>query len=159
MFYFISKKNVKQSIQNLAEHLKSKNIDVPRNVLLEGFAKALFFKNWNTLEGLSTKPNIIEHYSNRKTYMVEIECSADRDEMLKIVQNCLTNAKCEAQIGNFIYDKNAFHFEFNFKSRTDNFLTAMILLAQELKVYQVKRFDYMRIVFEKESLLKAVDIF
>lgn len=158
MLYLISKKNVKQSIQNLADHLKSKNIDIPRNVLLEGFAKALFFKNWNTLEGLSTKPNIIEHYPNRTTYMVEIDCLASKEEMLAMVDRCLAKAKCEARLDNFLHNKQSFHFEFSFKSRTDNFLTAMFLIAQELKPYKPTRFERLRVVFEKESLLKAVDI-
>ena len=158
MFYFITKKNAKQSVQNLAEHLKSKNIDIPRSVLLEGFAKAMFFKNWNTLEGLSTKPNIIEHYTNRITYMVEIDCSANKDEMLKLINRCLTDAKCDVQLTNYLYDNNAFHFELSFKRREDNFLTAMFLLAQELKSFQVTRFEQLRVVFEKESLIDAIKL-
>ena len=46
MKYDINFKNIKQSATNLGEYLKEFNI--PHNKILEGFSRALFYKNWNT---------------------------------------------------------------------------------------------------------------
>lgn len=76
MQYTINTKNIKQSVQNVVSFLKEKNISIPRNVVLELFAKALFYKNWNTLKGLTDSPKIISHLKDTKRYMIKIECKS-----------------------------------------------------------------------------------
>ena len=70
----------------------------------------------------------------------------------------LDDGKCHANIDNFIHLNNVSHFEISFPNKNDNFLTAMFILATSLKPYQVTRLDLLRIVFEKENLLKAVEL-
>lgn len=158
MQYFINKKNIKQSIQNLSGFLKEKNFDIPRNILLEGFSKALFFKNYNTLEGLSSKPNIIEHLPEKKAYMIEVEASINSEKFLELFDLALQDGKCQATINNFVHENNIYHLEISFPKTTDNFLIAMFYLASYLKPYSVKRFELLRILFEKESLLDAMKL-
>lgn len=158
MQYFINKKNIKQSIQNLSNFFKEKNLDIPRNILLEGFSKALFFKNYNTLEAISSKPNMIEHLPEKKAYMIEVEASITSEKFLEIFHKAIQDGKCQININNFAHDNTTYHLEIGFPQSTDNFLIAMFYLASYLKPYQVKRFDLLRIVFEKESLLAAMHL-
>lgn len=158
MQYFINKKNIKQSIQNLSSFLKDKGYEIPRNIILEAFSKSLFFKNWNTLEGLSTKPDLINHIPEKKSYMIEVECSLSKDLFLKALNDSFSQGKCHVNVDNFIYEEKKFHVEISFPHKNDNFLTAMFILASSLKSYQVTRFDLLRIVFEKENLLPAVEL-
>lgn len=158
MQYFINKKTVKQSVQNLNSFLKEKGFDIPRNIILEAFSKSIFFKNWNTLEGMTSKPEIIQHFQEKKSYMIEVECSIQENLFLKLINDSFLEGKCQATIENFITQDNVFHVEISFKHKTDNFLTAMFIMATSLKQYHVKRFDLLRIVFEKENLLPAVQL-
>lgn len=158
MQYFINKKNIKQSVQNLSNFLKEKNFDIPRNIIFEAFSKALFFKNYNTLEGLSSKPSIIEHLPEKKSYMIEVEANITSEKFLEIFHQSIEHGKCEINIHNFLHENQVYHMEIGFPRTNDNFLIAMFFLASFLKPYQVKRFDLLRIVFEKESLLGAMQL-
>lgn len=158
MQYFINKKNIKQSIQNLNHFLIEKGYNVPRNILLEGFSKALFFKNWNTLEGLTSKPTIIQHISERKSYMIEVEGEISQEKIIDFIKQSFKEGNCHAVMDNFIGDNNSYHIEISFPGKNDNFLTSMFLLANYLKPYQIKRFELLRIVLEKENLLGALNL-
>lgn len=158
MQYFINKKNVKQSIQNLSSFLKEKGFDIPRHLILDAFSKSIFFKNWNTLEGITSKPSIIEHMPEKRAYMIEIEGNIPSEKLLKLVKDSFEEGKCHVVMDNFTTQDNVCHFEFSFPGKSDNFLTAMFLIASSLKPYQITRFDMLRILFEKESLLAAVNI-
>lgn len=158
MQYFINKKNIKQSIQNLSSFLKDKGYEIPRNIILEAFSKSLFFKNWNTLEGLSTKPDLISHMPVKKSYMIEVECSLSKESFIKALTDSFVQGKCHVTIDNFLYEDKKFHVEISFPNKNDNFLTAMFILASSLKPYHVTRFDLLRIIFEKENLLPAVQL-
>ena len=74
MQYTINKKNVKQSIQNLSRFLKEKGYDIPRNIILDAFSKSIFYKNWNTLEAITEKPQIIQYIPEKKVYLIEVDC-------------------------------------------------------------------------------------
>ena len=160
MNYLINKKNIKQSVQNLSSFFKEKGFDIPRNVLLDAFSKSLFYKNWNTLEGLSTKPDRIKNYPNKRAYMIEIECDLTKENLLTLLKKSFEEGKCNAIIENVLSEKNVHHFEIAFPVNSDNFLTSMFLLVRSLKNdnVKVKRFDLLRIMFEKESLLRAMDL-
>lgn len=158
MQYFINKKNIKQSVQNLSHFLKEKGFDIPRNIILEAFSKALFFKNYNTLEGMSSKPTIIEHLPERKSYMIEVEGNVPHTIFMQLIKDSFEEGQCHAVINNVLYDNQTHHVEISFPSKNDNFLTAMFLLASSLKPYHITRFDILRIIFEKESLLEAVKL-
>lgn len=158
MQYFINKKNIKQSVQNLSSFLKEKGFDIPRNIILEAFSKSLFFKNWNTLEGISSKPSIIEHLPQKKSYMIEVEGKVSREVFLDLVKTSFEEGHCHAVMDTFLHENNCYHVEISFPGKNDNFLTSMFLLASSLKTYQITRFDILRIVFEKESLLEAVKL-
>lgn len=158
MQYFINKKNIKQSVQNLSSFFKEKGFDIPRHLLLDAFSKSIFFKNWNTLEGITSKPTIIAHIPSKKAYMIEIEGRITQQQLLTLIKDSFSDGKCSATIDNFIGEDNNYHLEISFPSTTDNFLTAMFLLASSLKSYHISRFDMLRIIFEKESLLEAVKL-
>lgn len=158
MQYFINKKNIKQSIQNISSFLKEKNFDIPRNIILEAFSKALFFKNYNTLEGITSKPNIIEHFPDKKAYMIEVEANISSEKFLQVFDLALEYGKCQAHINNFVHENYVYHLEISFPKTNDNFLIAMFYLASYLKPYSVKRFDLLRIVIEKENLLEAIKL-
>ena len=158
MQYFINKKNIKQSIQNIHHFLIEKGYDIPRNILLEGFSKALFFKNWNTLEGLTSKPTIIQNIPERRSYMIEIEGKISQNQVLDFIKESFKEGNCHAIMDNFICDDSSYHIEISFPGKNDNFLTSMFLLANYLKTYQIQRFELLRIVLEKENLLGALNL-
>jgi hypothetical protein len=158
MQYFINKKNIKQSVQNLSNFLKEKGFNIPRNIILEAFSKSLFFKNWNTLEGLSSKPSIIEHLPHKKSYMIEVEGNVPHEFFLSLIKESFEQGNCHVSIDNFLYKNGQYHVEISFPGKNDNFLTSMFYFAASLKPYQITRFDILRIVFEKESLLQAVNL-
>ncbi len=157
MQYVLSKKNIKQSIQNLSSFFKEKGLDIPKNLILEGFSKALFFKNWNTLEGVATKPDQIQYYAEKKLYLIEVECDLDQKSIRGNLTMAFIKCNCYAHIDNEISDNKCHHFEISFPEKTDNFLTAMFLFAESLKIYNVTRFDILRIVKEKESMMAYFD--
>lgn len=155
MKYDINLKNIKQSVNNLSDSLKE--FDIPRNRILEAFAKAIFFKNWNTLQGLSQKPQIIQHLKIEKKYLFEIDAKITRDELLEKLKNSFKVAKAHLQLTNFLENNGSFHIELNLIKNDNNILTAMFIFAQELKSYSVTRFDYCRVVCEKESFMKIYE--
>lgn len=158
MQYFINRKNIKQSIQNMVSFFEEKGLNIPRHLILEAFSKALFFKNYNTLEGMSSKPTIIEHLPERKNYMIEVEGNVPHTIFMQLIKDSFEEGQCHAVINNVLHDNQTHHIEISFPSKNDNFLTAMFLLASSLKSYHITRFDLLRIVFEKESLLEAVKL-
>lgn len=155
MKYDINIKHIKQSVNNLSESLK--DFDIPRNRLLEAFAKSLFFKNWNTVQGLVKKPQIIQHLNIEKKYLFEIDAKINREELLKKLKSSFNSAKANIELTNFLEDNGSFHIELNLLKNDKNILTAMFIFAQELKDYRVTRFDYCRVVCEKESFMKMYD--
>jgi hypothetical protein len=157
MQYFINKKNIKQSVNNISNFLIEKKIDIPKNIILELFSKGLFFKNWNTLNGLCSKPKIIQNLSNRKAYLLEIDTDLNEKELLKLVKNSFKEGNCNCSIDNFLFEDNSFHLEINFPNKTDNFLTGIFILSEELKKFNTTRCEIFRIVFEKENLSRLFD--
>lgn len=151
MKYDINLKNIKQSVNNLADSLKEYNI--PRNQILEAFARSIFFKNWNTLQGIGKKPHIIEHLDIQKRYFFEIDANVSREELLKKLKSSFEKANANLELINLIEDKKSFHMEINVLKSDKNILTAMFLFAEELKSHNVTRFDYCRVVCEKESFM------
>ena len=158
MQYTINKKNVKQSIQNLSSFLKEKGYDIPRNIILDAFSKSIFYKNWNTLEGITEKPQIIQYIPEKKIYFVELDCELNENDFLNVFKKVFLEAKCQANINNFKSFKNSYHVEITFPDKNDNFLTAMFLLSDNLKLHNVTRFDILRVFVEKENLLPAINI-
>lgn len=158
MHYTINKKNIKQSIKNLNYFFKENNFQIPLNILSEAFSKSLFFKNYNTLEGITSKPKVIQSIPEIKNYMIEIDCSLNKNDLLNLIKKSFEDGKCNANIDNFLSEDKSYHLEISFPQNTDNFLTAMFLLASSLKNYNVTRFELLRIVFEKENLLPAVNL-
>lgn len=66
--------------------------------------------------------------------------------------------KIYANINNFKSFKNSYHVEITFPNKNDNFLTAMFLLSDNLKLHNVTRCDILRVFVEKENLLLAINI-
>ena len=158
MQYTINKKNVKQSIQNLSSFLKEKGYDIPRNIILDAFSKSIFYKNWNTLEGITEKPQIIQYIPEKKIYFIELDCELNENDFLNVFKKVFLEAKCQANINNFKSFKNSYHVEITFPNKNDNFLTAMFLLSDNLKLHNVTRFDILRVFVEKENLLPTINI-
>lgn len=158
MQYNLNLKNIKQSATNLGKFLKDYNI--PRNVLLEAIAKVFFFKNYNTLEGLATKPHIIEHLPIQKRYLFEIEAEIEKPLMIKLLNESFLEAKGQFNLINLLSEKvnektNYFHIELDLSKSDQNILTAMFLLCEKIKNMNVdiSKFDYCRVVCEKESFM------
>jgi hypothetical protein len=159
MQYELNLKNIKQSATNLSKFLKDYNI--PRNVLLEGMAKIFFFKNWNTLEGLATRPQIIEHINIQKRYLFEIEAQIEESTLLDLLKRSFKEGQAQFNLINFVSEKkdntfNYFHFEIDLMKSDKNILTAMFLMCEKLKNMKVviNKFDYCRVVCEKESFME-----
>jgi hypothetical protein len=153
MQYDINTKNIKQSASNLSNFFKEKNIDIPKSTILEAISKVFFFRNWNTLEGLSTKPQIIQHLKENKSYLIEIECSLTKNDLLSLIKKSFLKANAHFQLDNFIHENNYSHVNINLTKSTDNFLTAMFILCENIKPYDVKKFEFIRIIQEKESMM------
>lgn len=158
MQYFITKKNIKQSIKNLSSFFKEKGFDIPQNMFLEGFSKALFYKNWNTLEGITNNGDIIKHFKNRKTYMLELEVNLDKEYIKKCLLDSFLEAGCELELISFIQNGESFHFEFEFPKSSNNFLTGMIIFTGKIKKHKPKRLEMLRINIEKENLIDFMKI-
>lgn len=158
MQYSITKKNVKQSIKNLSTFFKEKGFNIPQNIFIEGFSKALFFKNWNTLEGMTTNGNVITHLKNKKTYLLEIDINLDKDYVHKELLSSFAEANCEVEVTNFIHNGNSFHFEFSFPKSNNNFLTGMVLFAKRMQPHSPTRFEMVRMTIEKENLIGFLNI-
>jgi hypothetical protein len=152
MKYDINLKNIKQSAVNLGEYLKEFNI--PHNKILEGFSRSLFYKNWNTLQGVSTKPQIIEHLDVEKRYLFEIEANITREKLSTILKEAFAFSKAQLELITLLQDGNYFHIALDLRKSDTNILTAMFVFAERLKPYDVKKFDYCRIVCEKESFMQ-----
>jgi hypothetical protein len=151
MKYTINLKNVKQSVAHLNESLKEFNI--PHNKMLDSFSKALYYKNWNTLYSLATNPSIISQQEEVKKYLFEIEANITKSQLLTLLKTSFLKANALLSIDNFFQNDCFFHIELNLKKSDTNILTAMFLLADSLKNHDVKKFDYCRIVCEKESFM------
>lgn len=158
MQYNINLKNIKQSATNLGKFLKDYNI--PRNVILEAIAKVFFFKNYNTLEAMSTKPNIIEYLNVQKRYLFEIEAQINETQLLNLFKECFTEGKAQFNMLNFLYEKqpnnfNYFHIELDLMKSDRNILTAMFLLCEKFKKMNIgiNKFDYCRVAVENESFM------
>ena len=152
MKYDINLKNIKQSTANLGEYLKE--FDIPHNKILEGFSRSLFYKNWNTLQGVSTKPQIIKHLDVEKRYLFEIEATINREKILSILKESFSFTKAQLDLITLLQDGNYFHIALDLRKSDTNILTAMFVFAERLKPYDVTRFDYCRITCEKESFMQ-----
>lgn len=158
MQYNLNLKNIKQSATHLGTFLKDYNI--PRNVLLEAISKVFFFKNWNTLQGIATKPNIIEHLNVQKRYLFEIEAQIEEKQLLSLFKDCFNEGNAQLNIINFLSEKrtdkfNYFHIELDLMKNDRNILTGIFLLCDKFKKMNVgiNKFEYCRVVVEKESLM------
>lgn len=160
MKYDITKKSVKQSIKNMSDYFNSRGFKIPLNVISEGFSKGLFFKDWNTLSGLFSRPGVINHYpSDLRKYLFEIECDIDVNILHQMLLKAFSNYKCNAVVNNIISDSVTHHFEISFlENNSNNFLTSLIVFTNSLKKYNVTRCDVLRIEIKKESLLEALNL-
>lgn len=157
MQYRLNKRNIKQSLQNLHNFFREKEIHIPRHILLDAIAKVFFVKNYNTLEGVITKPSIIGHIADCKVYMVEIESTLDKKQLTSLMYDAFVQAQCSATLDMVLYENGIFHADIVFPQNSNNFLTAMLLLSDVLKKYQVKRFELLRMTVERENLLGFVE--
>lgn len=163
MKYIINSKNIKQSIGKLSHYLKEKNFNIPHNVMLEAFAKALFLRNWNTLQSIMNKTDSIKEIECQYQYILEITIDMNKPALLKILEQSFIKANAKLNIDKFsllnednIKD-NILHHQiiFNMQGNGENFLTALFILCEQLKSIKVpENIEYCRIKVEKESLLE-----
>lgn len=125
---------------------------MPKNVALEALAKSLFFKNWNTLEGLANSTDIIAHVRPEKYYAIEIECSATKKEIQAEIADAFTKAQVNPAVEDFRMNGNRFYFVIDLLKSDKNVLLAIVFLQQNLKNYSLKSFNLLRVIFEKENL-------
>lgn len=154
MKYLLTLKNIKQSISIFGQCLKEQGYDIPKHVMFESFSKSLFFKNWNTLEGIATSPEQIKHYDVEKKYIFELQANIDKSSLFGLLKDCFKRADALFEFNDFLQSKNHYSFTIDMRKRDKNILTAMFLLCEELKNYQVEKFEFCRIYCEKESFME-----
>jgi len=151
MKYDINLKNIKQSASLLGKSLGAYN--VPHSAILEAFSHSLYYKNYNTLQGVCTKPQLIEHYKPHKYYLFELEAGIDKATLLRLLREAFIKAKAEFHLSDFIQEKNYYHFKIDLTKSDTNILTAIFLLCDQLKSYHVSDMKYCRVLCEKESFM------
>lgn len=120
---------------------------------MDGVSRALFYKNWSKLEGVVSSPRVIKSYKVDKKYLFEIEVNLTQQKLLGILRESFTEANADFELSSIIQDNNYFHIELDLRKNDKNILTAIFLVAEKLKNYDVKTFDYCRLVCEKEIFI------
>lgn len=156
MNYNINLKNLKQSALNLSNFLKSKDIELSHSANLEAISKILFLKNWQTAQAVATNPQTIEHISVCRYYIFEFTVNAPENIIKQYLKESFLEAKCVSQAINFLQKNNDYHIQIDMSKSDSNILTAIFLLCDKLKnsSYNVSRFDYCRVVQEKENMME-----
>lgn len=121
---------------------------------MEAVSRTFFYKNWNTLEGVVSSPKVIKSYKVDKKYLFEIDVNISKQKLLAILCESFTEANAHFELNSIIQNNNYFHIELDLRKSDKNILTAMFLVAEKIKPYDVKSFDYCRLVCEKESFMK-----
>lgn len=158
MKYEINRKNIKQSVTTLATFLTQNGFKIPRHLILDAFSKTLFFKNWNTLEGMSTDPEQIRYIKKEKRYIFEIEIrNCTKETVLNLFTDSFTEANATFNMVNFLNDGDKYHIELDMIKGANNTITAIIILGKKLKPkYEVIRLDLCRIEVDTEQLIGLV---
>ncbi len=153
MKYEISKKNIKQSTQNLINFLNKNGIIIPRNIAFEAIAKVFFNKNWNTLEAMTDNPSQIKNYKKNKTYIIEIESNCPQKELLTFVKDSFNEGNCLFNMIDHRYNKNINYFEFDLTKNNNNIITALFILGNKIKKskYHISRCDMVSVIIDKTS--------
>jgi hypothetical protein len=155
MQYNITTKNVKQSVANLSNYFKDKGYKIPHSAVIEGFAKSLFFRNWNTLEAISDTVEIIEHIKPASTYLVEFDLQIDNKTLREIVEKSFSEGYTVINIKSLRSDGNQHHMELHSEIFMNNLMSGLAFLCQNLKEkgYVPTRMDYCMISISKESYM------
>lgn len=154
MKYEISKKNIKQSVQNLTNILNKNGIIVPRNIALEAIAKVFFMKNWNTLEGVSTDPEKIKYIEKQKLYLIEIDTNCPKEKLLDLLKISFKQGNCLFNMTNFNNHKSLNLIELDLTKNNNNIITALFFFKENIEKtsYIINRMDMARLFSEKENL-------
>lgn len=154
MKYEATKQNIKSSAKNLSKYLMEQGISLPQNKILEAIAKVFFMKNWNTLEGSITNPEIVNHIENKKTYLIETEVNCKKEILLQLFRDSFKEGRCQFNLVDYKERGNVHLIELDLTSNNDNIITALFILGEKFKTstYIVKRMDLVRLFVEKESL-------
>lgn len=154
MKYEATKQNIKNSAKNLSKYLMEQGISLPNNKVLEAIAKVFFMKNWNTLEGSITNPEIVKNIKNKKTYLIETEVNCSKEALLKLFRESFIEGRCQFNLVDYKERDNLHLIELDLTTNNDNIITALFILVEKLKksTYTVKRMDLVRLFIEKKSL-------
>ena len=129
-------------------------ISLPNNKILEAIAKVFFMKNWNTLEGVITNPEIVKTIENKKTYLIETEVNCNKEALLKLFRASFLEGRCQFNLVDYKERNHVHLIELDLTTNNDNIITALFILGEKFKKspYTVKRMDLVRLFVEKESL-------
>jgi len=154
MKYETTKQNIKNSAKNLSKYLMEQGISLPNNKILEAIAKVFFMKNWNTLEGVITNPEIVKTIENKKTYLIETEVNCNKEALLKLFRASFLEGRCQFNLVDYKERNHVHLIELDLTTNNDNIITALFILGEKFKKspYTVKRMDLVRLFVEKESL-------
>lgn len=162
MIYNINSKNVKQSLSNLSLYLKEKGFNIPHNVMLDGFAKALFLKNWNTLSATMQKPVSIQDIEAEYKYILEIEIDLSQSILRLIIEEAFAEAKATLYIDSFVClnkdnkdETPKYQIILNLAKGSNNTLTGFMLLGEKFKSIPIipTNMEFCRIQIQKESFM------
>jgi hypothetical protein len=154
MHYHINTQNVKKSVSHLSSYFKKKGYSVPYSDILEAFSHALFTKNYNTLEAKMKEPITINDIKQEYKYIIEIVVDMPEEKMLEIIKNSLKEANCLSSLESFYHKDNQFTFILNLEKNSNNTLTALFLLSENMKKICIpKKMDFCRIQVEKQSFM------
>jgi hypothetical protein len=154
MKYETTKQNIKASAKNLSNYLLEQGVSLPNNKILEALSKVFFMKNWNTLEGSITNPEVSKNIINKKTYLIETDVDCSKETLLKLFREAFAEGKCLFNLVDYQERGNIHLIELDLTKNNDNIITALFVLGEKFKKskYTVKRMDLVRMFTEKESL-------
>lgn len=156
MQYNITTKNVKQSVTNLSNYFKTKGYKIPHSAVIEGFAKSLFFRNYNTLEAISESVEIIEHIKPESRYLVELDVDIDNKTLKSLIEKSFEEGYTVIKINSVKSDGNKHHIELQSTIVMNNLMSGLVYLCENLKQngYIPTRMDYCMISVSKESFMR-----
>lgn len=154
MKYETTKQNIKASAKNLSKYLIEQGITLPNNKILEAIAKVFFMKNWNTLEGSITNPEIAKNIVTKKSYLIETEVDCSKETILTLFRESFHEGKCQFNLVYYKERGNVHLIELDLTQNNNNVITALFILGDKFKQskYTVTRMDLIRLFVEKESL-------
>lgn len=153
---------VKQSVQRMEEHLRFTGHNVPHSTLLHAFAKALFFRNWNTMQAALAEPEV---FDPKSIYTLRIGSDQNRAKVLQTIHNCAQKAHCVMDIKHTQQYPQFLEIRFTNPPTIgadgwsySNLLTMLMLLSETIKSerWLCETLEYWHERVERQDFLEAV---